>query len=406
MRDPPPTRRRAERDTPIECPRCGSTFTPAESRPAPAAGKAKAAGGKPAGGKRKKNKDDEPKTREFMNPVLLLAIIATGLIAYIAVAAATVHVLGKAGRVTDMMAYLPADCTVVRGANLKILGRYPGYKAEYDKYVTPEVAATLDALRTASGLEEEDAFTDYVLTGTNGSGAVHAIRCRDDFVPEQIGEGLNGTPVDVGGTPCYQLPATAPGLLAGAHIYMPTYRHVVVVRGGGNQLRASLAGFEDPDESFLAGLSDAGEKCMSGHTWVIVRSRILVSAIGTSVAEDKDLKRFAEATKTSNEMGAWNSFGGRVRFGAAIDCGSSSVASDLAGDLRESEYSKGDEAELSRPFKSAFPGSYNKEFLAYLSAMSFESDGTALVIVSSVGGEQGIRLLQIIDITKLGGTRP
>ena len=394
-----------DRDTPIECPRCGSTFTPDESKPAPAGSEAKS-GGKPAGGKRKKKGDDAPKSREFMNPVLLLAIIATGLGAYIAVAAVTIHILGKAGRVTDMMAYLPDDCTVARGANLKILGRYPGYSAEYDKYATPEVVATLEALHKASGLEEEDAFVDYVLTGVNTEGTVHAIRCRDDFNPEQIAEALGGVPVDVGGTPCYQLPATAPGLLRGAHIYMPTYRHVVIVRGGGNLLRKSLAGFDDPDKSFVAGLSDAGEKCMSGHTWVILRNKPLIDAIGKSVSEDKDLKGFTKVAEGSGELGAWNSFGGRVRFGAAIDCGSSDAASDLASALRKSEYSKGDEAELSRPFKQAFSGSHNKEFLAYLSAMSFESSGTAFYVISSVGGEQGIKLLNIIDIGRIGSTNP
>lgn len=398
-----------ELDTPIECPRCGSTFTPEESAPAPTKkSKSKSEKKAPADdGKKPKGNPKESKVREGMNPLLLLGIVAAGLVAYIAVAWVTLNILGKVGRVTDMMAYLPKDCTTARGANLKILSRYPGYKEEYDRWAVPAIESALTGLRVASGLEDEEAFTDYVLTGVARDGTVYAIRCREDFDPDYLAEGLKGQPINVGDVPCYRLPSDQPGILADAFIYLPTYRHVVVVRGPQALLGRSLAGYDDPkQESFVGGLTDAGEMAMGGHTWTITRDQTLISVMGLLVAGDKDLKTFAKAAAVSQELGAWNSFGGRIRYGAAIDCGDSDLADDLAKSLRESTYSKGDEAEFSREFKQAFPGSYNKEFRAFLSDISFNSSGTCAYYVSSVGGEGSIRLLQIIDVARLGAGGP
>lgn len=393
----------------VECPKCGSTFTPDESEPPrkpkrPQKKPAARAKKKPSGQTSGKGKANEPKVRTGFNPILLLVIVVGGLAAYIAAASATINFLSKAGRVTDMMAYVPKDATLVRGANLKILSRYPGYKSEYDRYATAPVVAALKALQTASGLEEEEAFVDYVLTGTTRDGVIHAIRCRDDFDAELLGEKLGGVSVDAEGIPCFRLPASAAGILAGAVIYLPTKRHVVVVRGGPVLLRRSLGSYKDEAESFLADLTDAGAMAMSGHTWVVLRGSAQIAAnYATPLAEDKQLKnQYVKEAMKAKELGAWNSFGGRVRFGAALACSSSDAASAVARSLRESEFGKGDDAEFTREFKTAFPGSWNKEFRAFLSDLSFGSSGDAVYYKTSAGGETGIKLLTIVDITQIG----
>lgn len=399
-----------DEDTPIECPKCGSTFTPDESEPPrkpkrgarkPSAGSAKKSGGKPSGGGKKK---DGPKVREGMNPLLLLAIVVVGLAAYIAVASATITILSKAGRVTDMLAYIPKDATLVRGANLKILSRYPGYKSEYDRYATPPVIAGLTALQEASGLEDKEAFIDYVLTGTTGEGTIHAIRCREDIDAEALGQKLGGIPVNTDGIPCFRMPASAGGILAGAVICIPAKRHVVVVRGGPGLLRRSLGGSQDESTSFVADLTEAGAMAMSGHTWVILRSQAQIAAnYAKPVAEDKQLKtQFVKEAMKAKELAAWNSFGGRVRFGAAMVCSSSDAASEVARSLRDSEFGKGDEAEFTREFKNAFQGSFNKEFRAFLTDLSFGTSGDSVYYKTSAGGETGIKLLTIVDITAIG----
>ncbi|MCZ2341241.1 MAG: hypothetical protein LC104_05520 [Bacteroidales bacterium] len=397
-------------DDVIECPKCASTFTPDESEPPK---KPKRSSRKPAARSNKKKpsasgsgkeKANAPKVRTGINPFLLLGIVVGALAAYIAAASATITALSKAGRVTDMMAYVPKDATVVRGANLKILSRYPGYKSEYDRYATAPVAAGLTALQTASELEDKDAFIDYVLTGTTKDGTIHAIRCRDDIDAELLGQKLNGVSVNADGIPCFRLPATAAGILAGAVMYIPTKRHVVVVRGGAGLLRSSLGSYKDESTSFLADLTDAGAMAMSGHTWVILLGQAQIAAnYATPLAEDKQLKnQYVKEAAKAKELGAWNSFGGRVRFGAALACSSSDAASSVARSLRESEFGKGDDAEFTREFKNAFPGSWNKEFRAFLSDISFGSSGDAVYYKTSAGGETGIKLLTIVDITVVG----
>ena len=363
--------------------------------------------------KKKKKPDSnkpEVKVREGMNPILLLAIIVAGLCAYITAAGVTLHILSKSGRVTDMLAYLPSNTHLVRGANLKILSRYPGYKSEYDRYATPDVVAALDAMTKAALLHETDpdAFVDFMLAGDLVGGNIRVFRCRTDFDPETLATGLAGKAVSNDMAPMFELPATAPGILKGAVIYMPSYRHVVVVRGSRALVNESLKAWSDPDNhSYVAGIGDTGELVMRGHTWALIRNvgamKGSIAAIGALVEKDKDLKQFAKVAASANELGAWNSFGGRVRFGAAIDCGSSEKASDLAKNLREGEFGKGDEAEFSPAFKSAFPGSWNKEFRAFLSGISFKSSGSSCYYVTSVGGQQGIQLLTVVDATKLGG---
>jgi hypothetical protein len=359
--------------------------------------------------KKPDSKKPEMKVREGMNPIVLLAIILAGLFAYITLASVTLHILSKAGRVTDMLTYLPSNTHLVRGVNLKILSRYPGYKPEYDRYATPDVVAAIEAMTNAAQLQETypNAFVDYMLTGEVVGGSIRVFRCRTDFDPATLGAGLQGKAVANAMAPMFELPATAPGILKGAVIYLPTYRHVVVVGGSRALVNESLKAWNDPqNHSYVAGLGDTGELVMRGHTWALVRNigpmKGSIAAIGALVEKDKDLKAFAKVAQTANELGLWNSFGGRVRFGGAIDCGTSEKASDLAKSIREGEYGKGDEAEFSPAFKAAFPGSWNKEFRAFLAGIRFKSSGSSCYYVSSVGGQQGIQLLTIVDTTKLG----
>ena len=119
-------------DTPIECPRCGSQFT----APGKPARKEKAARKE----KKKFAKKDMPKVRQVKkhktNPFVLVGAIVAGFATLIGVGFLMVYFLNRAGKVEEMLTYVPDSCNWARGVNVSQLAKYPGYKAEVDKYMT------------------------------------------------------------------------------------------------------------------------------------------------------------------------------------------------------------------------------------------------------------------------------
>lgn len=404
-----------ERGVPIECPKCGSTFTPGAAKSTDTVKKGKRK--EPAKAKDKENsanKSDEmeAKERTFMNPFLLLGIILAGLGAYAAVAFGTLNVLSRSGKVEDMVSFVPIDADIVRGANLKVLSEYPGYKGELDKYVNAPVKAGLVELVKAAGVED-NAFDDYMIyAGSRPAGAaVFIFRCRQNLDPETVKTGLGATEQAVDGTTCLSVPASAPGVLSGSVIVLPSKRYIVLAPAGTDQpavIRASMAGWNDRSRSFVEVLGDTGRVVIRGHSWLLVRGKPddptnpLQNTIRVDPNQpDKDLGKYVEAAKKARVGGMWNTFGGSVRFGAAIDCGTAAAASALAKTLREGPLGQGDAAELPRPLKEGVSWTYGKDFRALLDGFRFSSTGSCAYVTSSLKDNQALKMLESISIGRM-----
>jgi hypothetical protein len=207
-------------DTPIECPRCGSLFT----APGKAARKEKAARTekpKPKGAMPKKRKVKKKKT----NPIILVGAIVAGFASLIGVGFLMVYFLNRAGKVEEMLTYVPDSCNWARGVNVSQLAKYPGYKAEVEKYMTGPVTAAANELAAAAG-HDPDRFVDYLIVAKNrgdrGASTMYVFRTQRSFRPDALGAELNGGVAQGDGT--YKMPGAAPGVLAGATLYRSASR--------------------------------------------------------------------------------------------------------------------------------------------------------------------------------------
>lgn len=395
----------------IECPKCGTTFfasegyqaaakTKAKSKPAPAPEKKKEEKAKPGSSPVKAR---EGKEREFMNPYLLLAILLICVGAYVGSAYAVLNLLGKSGRVVDMLGYIPQECGIVRGANLKTLSRYPGYKTELERHVPPQVRRALDALAAVNGTEE-NSFDDYIIYGTTKFGApgIYVLRCTEDLDKGMIQEGLKATTEGS----YLKCPGNAPGILANAYVNMPSNRHVIISTS--QQLMnnsQSIAG--NIDASVAGDLGDTGEMVVRGHSWVFIRAVGPLSdyIANTGASVDKDLSAFDTRAKSSVKMGMWNSFGKNIRFSGGIECASSDDASQLAKAIRSGPMGQGDDGDVPRQLKSAFSSAGSKEFRNFMANLKFSSKGNCAYYYSSIGEENALKMLGHFDVSKVGGGR-
>ena len=256
-----------EADTPIECPRCGSQF----STPRKSARKKKAA---PAE-KKKFSKADMPKKRQVKkkktNPIILVGSIVAGFTLLIGVGFMMVYFLNRAGKVEEMLTYVPDSCNWARGVNVSQLAKYPGYKNEVEKYMTAPVTAAANELAAAAG-HDPDRFVDYLVIAKNrGVGTMYVFRTQRSFKPAALGEGLNGGTPQGDGT--YRMAGSAPGVLAGATVHMPTTRLVVVIPpAAASMVGGSLAGKNGKDGTFAGALDATSRIVVRGSIWLVVRA--------------------------------------------------------------------------------------------------------------------------------------
>jgi hypothetical protein len=201
------------------------------------------------------------------------------------------------------------------------------------------------------------------------------------------------------------MPGSAPGILAGALVDIPTRRHVVVVPTTGNSdqgqaLALSRAATADRSKSFTDEMGDTGQVAMRGHGWIILKVRGANESVPTGLIEPlkKDFAALTDKLKATKTIGLWNSFGGSVRFGGAIDCGDSGGASTVAKALKEGPMGQGDDAEIPRGLKQAFNGANNKEFRAMMAQFSFRTSGSCAYYTSSMSGEAAKQMLQTINL--------
>ena len=394
-------------DTPIECPRCGSQFgAPDDSAPAAAPGGAKKKDGAPP--KRKKAK------KQRTNPLVLLIAIGVGLVAIMGVGFLLKWFVGRADKVTEMLTYVPGDCNWARGINTGQLANYPGYNDQVSRFNTSAVQTASNDLAKAAGQDQAD-FLNYLIIAKNrqagGTGTMYVIRSKKSFKPDALGAALPGsTPVTSGGQTCYQVGPNAGGVLAGATVYMPTSRIIVVVPPGGMQgqmLNGATAGKSNKAESFAGKLDATGRMAIKGSIWLLVRSTgSLSNYLPESVAGvSGDFPKLAEKAKTAKTFGAWTTPGGvGVRVGAAMECASSKDADELAASFRQGPLSKGDESEPTNQLKSALQFSNDKKtFGEFMQYISYKSDGPCAFLISKVEGDNAKRLMDVFNSTAAGG---
>ena len=407
-------------DAPIECPKCGKTFTAgvaallAATSDAPAKTKKSKKGKGPKEPKESKEKPDKPQMspqddqeRTFMNPFLLLGMILAGFAAYAIVCSMILAILGAAGRVTDMLAYLPKDCTIIRGANLQILNAFPGYKQELDKYLTPPIAAGLDAITTAIEAEDKDALRDYMIAARTANGSpVFVFRSQETLDPVVITEKLGAKPA--GGTDVYLFPPTAPGMLANGLIHFPTSRRFILVPPSlaGDQaavMKQCITAIDDSDQSFVSTMTDTSTLVTGKHAWMLIRTTGLMKPIASSlsIALKKDFPVFSKQAETTTELGMWNSFGAKVRFGGAMDCGDEDAAAALVKALKDGPMGQGDSSEIPNDFKMLVYYSQNKEFREFLGNMSFRYQGTSAYFLTSMAGDNAKKVLESVGLPQI-----
>ena len=308
-------------DTPIECPRCGSQFT-APGKPARKEKAARKEKPKPKGAMPNKRQVKKKKT----NPFVLVGAIVMGFAALIGVGFLMVYVLNRAGKVEEMLTYVPDSCNWARGVNVSQLAKYPGYKAEVDKYMTAPVTAGAAELAAAAGHDPER-FVDYLVIAKNrgegrGVATMYVFRTQRSIKPDAMGAGLNGATAQGDGT--YKMSGSAPGILAGATVHMPTSKLVVVIPpAAASMVNGSLAGKNGKDGTFAGTLDATSRIVVRGSIWLVVRAtgglKNYIAGMTAPVAND--LKVIDTAGKGASTFGVWTTPGGNgVRVGAALQC--------------------------------------------------------------------------------------
>lgn len=387
-------------DTPIECPRCGSQF----SAPGKTARKEKAVRKE----KKKFAKGDMPRKRQVKkhktNPVVLVGAIVMGFATLVGVGFLMVYFLNRAGKVEEMLTYVPDSCNWARGVNVGQLAKYPGYKAEVDKYMTEPVTSAAAELAAAAGHDPER-FVDYLVIAKNrgdrGASTMYVFRTQRSFQRDALGAGLNGGTAQGDGT--YKMSGSAPGVLAGATVHMPTSRLVVVIPpAAASMVGGSLAGKNGKDGTFAGQLDATSRVVVRGSIWLVVRAtgglKNYIGGMTGTVASD--FKQLDNAGKAASTFGVWTTPGGNgVRVGAAMQCATPKDASDLVTAMREGPLGKGDESEPTNELKKAW-GTITgdkkawSEFMQYL---DFRSKRECAYIVSGVSGDNAKKFMDMFN---------
>ena len=403
-------------DLPIECPKCGSLFRaprPEGDKKSKGDGgsddkKAKSGGKKPFVAKKKKAK------KKRTNPAVLLISIALGFAALIGIFFILFWLAGRAGRVEEMMTYVPNDANWARGVNIRQLSKYPGYASEVTKFLTPPVKAAADEFATAAG-QDPELFLDYLIIAKTVAGAntgtMYLLRSTKSINPG-AGKALkNATETNIGGETAYKFNGSAPGILANATAYMPTNRIVVIVTPSRSQdamLAGSTAGKKDKKSSFAGNMDATTKLVVKGSIWLVVRSTgALKPYLSNSVQKvDQDFKSLYDEAKSSPTLGLWTSPGGNgVRVGIGFECTDAAAAKALRKYMWDGQLGKGDESEAPNQMKQAGISflSNKKTFTDFMQNLNFTTSGPCAYLVSSVGsGENSKAMLDSFNRPEMG----
>jgi predicted Zn finger-like uncharacterized protein len=393
----------------VECPKCGSVFAPEES----------AGGDAPAEPKPKKEKKPKktkaapggPKKRKVKkkktNPFFLIGMLGGALLFVIGLGVFLYFYLGKAGKLEEMMSYVPGDCNVVRGVNTGQISKYPGFANEMDGTITPAVRSAAGELAASIGFDDGDDVMDYVVIGkakkgTRNTGVVYVYRTKKAFPkPNPLAGVASFAPSDSGGATYYR--SSGKGLLANAAVFTPTDRLVVVVPAGPQQqaMIAGVAGggMKNKENTFAGKAGDTGRKVSAGNMWILVRPEGTLKNYAKDMGETVKgaFPAFKRACETTTVMGWWTSYGAAgVSFGGGIECTDSAQAWDVIRSMRDGELGKQDDAELPNEFKRAVSSSGSKEFKEFLQRLAFRGSGKCAYFTARMTPDNGKRYSQQI----------
>lgn len=408
-------------DEAVECPKCEHQFTPAAPPPAkkplpadmtsPRSKNKKKGKGKKADQPGKKKGVKKKKSNPFFLTLMIggaLAILAcVGGIAYL--------VFGASTKVPEMLSYCPADSNVIRGCNVGLIARYPGYYPEATKQINyGPVKDCSDAMAKATGADPENVLDYFMVAKVKGgrpSGTVVVLRSREQFDIGGLAADL-GQPTDQGGVRVYR-PKGKSGAMANAAVLVPNNRLFIVVEAGPGQeqlVQQVAAGGPRNKANMLDGkLTRAGRLTTNGHIWTLIRCEGEMANYNKEMAEklDKSFKPVADQMRTSKTFGLWMSFGaGGYRVGGAIDCADADAASAVADSLATGPISKGDDSEVPRDFRSAVSIAAGKDFLAYfLGNIKFKYTGDCAYFETKIIREKAGQLTDPFNKPSMGENR-
>ncbi len=390
---------------PVECPKCGALFVPPRPK--------KASADKPAAAEKRAKAPAEIKQRKVKkkttNPVVLVGSIVLGFGALIGLGATMIWFLNRAGKVEEMLTYVPGDCNWARGVNVSQLTKYPGYAPEVDKHLTADVKAAADGIAGAAGIDAEK-FLDYFVVAKNlqaggRESTVYVFRSQKAVNLAQVNALLGGGPTGGRST-------SAKGILAGGTLYTPsadgrTGKIFVVVPRGSEALNAGVTAGKGA--SFAkTGLDDCGGLCVRGSIWLVGRTtgRLKNYVANSTGVLGTDLPALAAAGKTATTFGVWTTpGGGGVRAGVAMQCGDAKTAADLVKAMKDGPLGKQDESEPTNQLKSNYSDVGDKKFWSeIMQVMSYRSRRACAYFVTSGTEERAKKLLSKYNGEALGTT--
>jgi hypothetical protein len=396
-------------DENVECPKCGSIFLAEQDSGGRTNDREPAE--EPAKPKKKKKKKKEPKPKapagpkkrkikkKKSNPILLFAMLGLALTFVIGLGIFMWFYLGKAGKMDEMMSYIPGDCNVVRGFNVGQISKYPGFTSEYEPYVNGQVKTASDTLATLAGLDDGDTLRDYVVIAKakkdrQPTGTMYIFRSKKPMKANALDGATGMKSAESGGTSYFR--STGGGLLDSAAVFNPSDRLIIVIPKGPHQsgMISAVAGggMKNKDAMFLGKVGDTGRRVAAGNMWCIVLCdgpmKNYAKDIGESIKSA--FPGLAKSCASAKSIGWWTSYGGRgINFGGGLDCGDSTGAYECMKSMRDGALGQGDDSELPNDFKKVVQGAASKEFGEFLQYLKFTYTGSCAYFTSKMSSEKG-----------------
>ena len=404
-------------DEEIECPKCGTVFTPAGSTAAPEIEGLPEPEPEKTVPKEKKLKGPKKRRAKVKktNKYFLAILIGSSLLLLVVLGFLFYRLFGKSGKMEAMLTFVPAECNLARGVNCGQVRKYPGYAAEVDKFITPDIKSGVQQMARAAGIDEND-MSDYLVIARSRKGGntatVYVFRTSKDVDAGKLGTGLSGAAEQQDGQTVYRLSAAGgASILNGAVVYPATNRVVVVIASGPRQadmVRGVVAGkTAEKKDTFYGKVGDTGAKVTQGNIWILVRNTDDLKHYAGSTGDG-----FADAFKTlSDEMantpvfGMWTSFGASgLRFGLALQASSPERAKDMVKGMEDGPLGKKDDTEITSAMKKGYGQMGSKEFREFLANISFRTSGDCAFITSKMSNEKSKQVAGSINEPNLGVT--
>jgi len=421
-------------DEEVECPKCGTQFTPMASSVAakPSAKSEKApkpekfskpkSGDKPkksakkteakAGGDGKKKKYKAKKKKN--NVAVMIMMVAGAFVILTCIGAIAYLLLSKSGKIEELLTYVPGDFNHTRGVNVGLINRYPGYKPEMEKQLAVGIKAAADEIATAADVAP-DTFLDYVISSKkreNGtSGQILVFKTAKKIDGTALLAKLGGAAQNIDGQAYTKLAGKA-GMLNNACVYVPTDRLIVIVTSVGNQdavLRASIGGRKQKENTLGAKLGATGGRVTKGNIWLLLQATGDLSDYIKSLGEGikTSHSQIASQTEQSKMFGMFVNFGGRgVVMGCALQCASKEAAKSVYTQTSEGPLSKGDDSEAPNDFKKVFTSHSTKEFKIFLADLTFSTTGDCAYFQSRLLKDKAQQLLTTFNNPNTADTAP